>query len=319
MGMFRGNVKPGNRETGIGEFMEIILAHNLGFCPGVQRSFELARAALSGNRKVFLLGELVHNREAIGMLEKKGARRIEHPDQAHPGSIVVSRSHGIEKQHLQALFERGVSVVDTTCPRVKKVHNLAGELEKKGFFLVILGNPTHAEVTALISHLVSLPLVVGDDSSRWEKEIEKIPEYTKVAVLEQTTFPRQVFLKFQDFLKGHGIQYEIHDTLCPETGLRQEELDRFLLSGAIQSVVVVGGKHSSNTKALYLMSQNKEIKTHWVEASSEIHPKWFAPHERVLVVSGASTPDFQVNEVKKTLESFDRQNIHQPQKDQTYE
>jgi len=257
--------------------MEIILAHHLGFCPGVKRSFELAEAALAKKERVLLLGELVHNREAIRMLEKRGAHRIEHPNQAGAGSTVVSRSHGIEKHHLEALHDRGVEVVDTTCPRVKKVHLLAGELEKKGYALLILGNPFHAEVTALMSHLQRTPLVVGDDPSHWKETLKRLPRNTKVAVLEQTTFPRQVFSQFQDFLKRNTIQCAINDTLCPETGLRQQELDTLLSAGEIHSVVVVGGKHSSNTRALYLLSQGRGVKTYWVEASSEILPEWFTP------------------------------------------
>ncbi|HSV31675.1 MAG TPA: 4-hydroxy-3-methylbut-2-enyl diphosphate reductase [Atribacteraceae bacterium] len=288
--------------------MQVITAHTIGFCPGVKRAFQLAEKALQSSREpVFLLGDLVHNRKAVQSLVDRGAIKIEKPEEARAGSLVVSRSHGLEKAAGQAIDRRGATVIDTTCPRVKKIHSLGCQLEKDGFALVVLGNAAHAEVRALVSHLQRPPWVIGESPLDWEKLPPLIEQARKpVAVLEQTTFPQPAFQAFVNWIQERELFFpiEIHDTLCPETGLRQKELADQIRTGGITVVVLLGGKHSSNTRALALLAEHSALPLLWVESAEEIQPQWFGKNNRIFLTSGASTPDVQVQKTFRYLQDI---------------
>jgi len=284
--------------------MKILVAKHIGFCPGVKRAYTMALKAFDTvATPVYLLGELVHNHQAVKMLEDRGAR-LEHEVERIPkGVTVVTRSHGLEKKTREFLLKRGVTIVDTTCPRVRKVQLLAGDLEKKGYAILILGDPDHAEIKALISELGRKPIVFGKDSSDWDRRLLALSEIESVAVIEQTTFPRQQYQEFCRLLERKNLidRCLIQNTLCPETESRQNELFSYLQSGNIDAVIILGGKHSSNTRGLYLVAKEHAPCTIWIENPDEVQKSWFQPDQTVLIVSGASTPDQAVKDLVEKI------------------
>ncbi len=131
--------------------MKILIAKHIGFCPGVKRAYTMAIEAFDKNpQPVFLLGELVHNHQAVKMLVEKGVRLEDEVERIPDKTTVVTRSHGLERKTRKKVLEKGITIVDTTCPRVRKVQSLASELGEKGYTMIILGDPHHAEIKALI-------------------------------------------------------------------------------------------------------------------------------------------------------------------------
>jgi len=285
--------------------MKILIAKHTGFCPGVKRAYAMAMKSFDKSwQPVYLLGELVHNHRAVKMLVDKGARLEEEVEKIPDKVTVITRSHGLERKTREKLLEKGVTIVDTTCPRVQKVQLLAGELEKKGYTLIVLGDPNHAEIKALISELEAIPLVLGKDSSEWEEKLKALPKNQPLAVIEQTTFPRQQYLNFCQLIEEKNLLNHclIENTICPETEHRQSELFSLLQTGKIDVVLILGGKHSSNTRGLYLVAKDQAPHTIWIEDSNEAQKSWFHPDQTILIVSGASTPDREVKELVEKLQ-----------------
>jgi len=275
--------------------MEVWTANRVGFCPGVKRAFDLALRALSREKPVYFLGELVHNSQAVKMLEEEGGIIVTDPEDIPPFSLVVTRSHGLEKRIKEFLESRQVKIIDTTCPRVKKVQILAQELEKKGYNLVILGSSKHPEVRALLSFISQKALVL-EKKEEWGK-LRNFSPQEKLAVVEQTTFPREIKEEFTH------LNLEVFDTLCAETEMRQRDLVESIKLHKVNKVVVVGGKNSSNTKALFLTARRLGIESIWVERAEELEEGYGDKEDRILVVSGTSTPHFSVEDVVKKLKA----------------
>ncbi|MCX6089524.1 MAG: 4-hydroxy-3-methylbut-2-enyl diphosphate reductase, partial [Candidatus Atribacteria bacterium] len=227
--------------------MRIIIAQHVGFCPGVKRAYAMAEKALeSAASPVYLLGDLVHNHQAVQMLEERGAHRVDTIEEIPSRVTVVTRSHGLEKTTHEVLLEKGCTIVDTTCPRVKKVHLLTSQLEKEGFTIIILGDPKHSEIKSLVSELERSPVILSKDPVTWEHEIGSIPFSQRCVVVEQTTFPRTLMERFCSFLHSSPRSdfCTIRDTLCPETEYRQKELVAHIQEGKIDTIIILGGKHS---------------------------------------------------------------------------
>lgn len=270
-----------------------------GFCPGVKRAFELALQTLKEKDKsVYLLGDLVHNRHAVVKLQEEGVQFAENPEEIPPGTTVITRSHGIEQDTIQKLQERRVAIVDTTCPRVKKVRDLAQELEEKGYILLILGNPEHPEIRSLLSFLKNRPLVFKTEEE-WSCFDFSPFQGKKIAVLTQTTFPRTLFEAFLRWKneKWPQVVMEVFHTLCAETETRQTNLTRKIKEEKLTTVIVVGGQKSSNTASLFLLARRENVRTVWVEGWEELTQEMFHPSEKIGIASGASTPDWIVKQV----------------------
>jgi len=285
--------------------MKILIAKHIGFCPGVKRAYNMALQAFDTNpQPVYLLGELVHNHQAVKMLVQRGAFLVDEVDNIPNKATVVTRSHGLERETRKKLLGKGVNIVDTTCPRVQKVQVLACELEKKGYTIIILGDSNHAEIKALVSELNTKPCVLGKDSLEWDKKLYMLPKSQPLAVIEQTTFPQQQYQDFCRLLEEKGLseRCQIYNTLCPETEYRQNELFSHLQTGKIDVVIILGGKHSSNTHGLYLIAKQNAPRTIWIEDPNEIRKSWFQSDQTILVVSGASTPDHAVKELVNKIQ-----------------
>lgn len=285
--------------------MKVTVIEPIGFCEGVRRAFQLALQTLKESKgEVYLLGELVHNRHAVERLQKEGARLLENPEDIPFSSLAITRSHGIEKGILERLRERDVIIVDTTCPRVRKLQNLAQNLEKKGYKIFILGNQQHPEIRSLLSFLEN-EVVIFQTEEEWENFDWFSCQEQSIAILEQTTFPRVLFESFCRWQKEKwpNLNVEIFHTLCSETETRQASLVKNVKKGNLTAVVVIGGYNSSNTLSLVLLARQEGIKTIWVEGPEDLTLEMFYPQENVGIVSGTSTPDWIVNQIIDKLTS----------------
>ncbi len=273
--------------------MEIIIASKSGFCFGVRRAIKAAQDT-KGDR-VYSLGDIIHNRHVVKDLEKIGVKRIDSIDNLKAGDTVIIRSHGESPKIFDELEKRRVSIVDTTCPYVMAAQNHGKILSKQGYEVIILGTPGHPEVIGLVGHSRSERIISTPE------EVDNLDVAGKIAVIAQTTLSRQAFRDIVEKIQKRYPEAIVIDTICSATKERQDAAVR--LARTVDIMVVVGGKHSSNTSKLAELCK-KIVETHLVEDASDLDPSWFRKSKKVGVAAGASTPEKIIHETVEKIRSF---------------
>ena len=273
--------------------MRIELSKYAGFCPGVKRAVDAA-IELS-DKNVYILGEIIHNKSVLKDLENKGVKTVYSVDDISGGTVII-RSHGEGKETFEKLKNKGVEVVDMTCPFVKKIHDIVEKYHNLGYKIIIVGQKNHPEVTGINGWC---------DNSAFITDGETLPDGEvsagKICVVAQTTCEAE---KFDDFLKklaATGVKtVEIFKTICYTTMERQR--DALNLSKRMAAMVVMGGKNSSNTNKLYAICKKNCANVFFAERPESLDYNLLRRYESVGIVSGASTPYEQSMEVFLTME-----------------
>ena len=295
--------------------MKIIRANVLGYCMGVRRAMETAEECLLkyDNKQVFTFGPLIHNKQALLPLEKKGLKILEEKDinslDSENPPVVIIRAHGISPFTLEKLKAKNCLIEDATCPLVLANQKKAAAYAKDGYQVILAGDKDHGEVVGIAGfaeyekngscHLVE------DESDAIEliKNFSKNPKFieeNKFVFLCQTTFSSTEFDKIAKVLENGHLQTTVLKTICNATNQRQESL--LDLCKKVDGVIVVGGKNSANTQRLYLSAKaNCKTACH-IESAKEI-PEDFYKLENIGITAGASTPDSVIEEVEKVLKN----------------
>ena len=277
--------------------MKVILAKSSGFCFGVKRATDIALEAsrTAGGDSVFTDGPLIHNPQALAMLRQRGVFPLQEGKGTIEGTVII-RSHGVSPERLNRLNKTGATIVDATCPKVKKVQSIIGRCATRGSYVVIVGDEDHAEVKGLRGF-------AGKDSAvvQSEDEVAKLPLKNKVCVVAQTTQSKELFFHLAEKIKERFPEAQIFDTICEANRNRQEELKT--LCHSVEAIIVVGGKGSANTKRLAEIAESKGVPTFFVENEEELNLDELKPYNEVGVIGGASTPDWVLQRVVDTLES----------------
>ncbi len=273
--------------------MQVVRAKHAGVCYGVERALDMAEAAMLDEEDTFTLGPLIHNPEVVKKLDAHGVHVADSEDDIQSG-IVIIRSHGVEPQVLKRLHEKGLVVIDATCPHVAKAQRAAAELRDMGGTVVVIGRAEHPEVKGLCGHAGDAAVVVADAT--------ELPAELKepVGVVVQTTESKEKLASVVDAIRARGIEPVVKNTVCFATRQRQESAAA--LAEEVDAIVVIGGKNSSNTTHLYEICKEHCERSYFVESASELDPAWFSSCERVGVTAGASTPDSQIQSVVDYLE-----------------
>lgn len=280
--------------TNKGVKMEVKLAKNYGFCFGVKRAIELAEKKQNG----ITLGPLIHNAKEINRLKEKFNVVVNEDIQAIPQDAeVIIRTHGIPKQDLQKLKEKTNKITDATCPFVTKPQKICEEMSAKGYQIVIFGDIKHPEVKGVMSYCSNTPLVVEDLES-----LKKIKVRDKVALVSQTTKNINLFLEIANYLISRCSECRVFNTICNATFDNQDSARN--LAQEVDIMVIVGGKNSSNTKQLYKISKEYCKDCYLIEDFSELDATWFIDKKICGVTAGASTPNWIINKVVKTIEMY---------------
>lgn len=282
------------------QILEIVLAENAGFCYGVKRAIEIAEEAAC-ERSIKTLGPLIHNNQEIERLKKKGIISSS-SDEVKEGDTILIRSHGVGPEVIRCLEDKGCIIIDATCPNVKKIHEKAMESVKKGYQVVILGDKNHAEVRGIKSWTENSAVVVRDKS-----ELSCVPLSEKVAVMAQTTEKEARFEELVQSLKSRVSDLKIYPTICGATRIRQQQAKE--LAQKVEVMIVIGGKHSSNTNKLVEICKGYKIPCYHIEEPGELQPRWFLKKALVGVTAGASTPDWIIKEVISNMEEIKEQNV----------
>ncbi|WP_407435230.1 4-hydroxy-3-methylbut-2-enyl diphosphate reductase [Treponema sp.] len=288
--------------------MNVIKADTLGYCMGVRRAVESAEVALKEykDKKVYSLGPLIHNQNALDDLASKGLNIIDENsiDELKENSVVIIRAHGVKPSVKKILEDKNTVIIDATCPRVTVSQNRVKEFSRQGYTVFLTGDKGHAEVEGIKGFCESDFYCIENLSEA--QDVLKTKTFEKVMLLSQTTFSEVEFAKISEYFKtffdakkgDDKIQLVIINTICPATKQRQEALEK--LSGKVKGIIVVGGKKSANTVRLYQKASSYVKKAVHIENASEI-PDEFYLLDTVGITAGASTPDSVIDEVVERL------------------
>lgn len=277
--------------------MKIILAKTAGFCFGVNRAVQTVYDLLDSGKAVCTLGPIIHNPQLVEELQQKGVRTVEEPEQVNNGETLVIRSHGVGADVYEKAEQLGVKLVDATCPFVAKIHKIVSSANGS---VLIAGDKNHKEVIGIMGHCKGNVYVFADDIEL-QNLLKNDPNLQKDAltVVCQTTINAKIWEKSQKIVKKVCTNANLFDTICNATSARQSEAME--LSDICDAMIVVGGRHSSNTVKLFDICKARCNKTVLVETAAELDIDAFKGCECVGVVAGASTPAAIIKEVTKTM------------------
>ncbi|MBR2100207.1 MAG: bifunctional 4-hydroxy-3-methylbut-2-enyl diphosphate reductase/30S ribosomal protein S1 [Eubacterium sp.] len=277
---------------------KIKLAKTAGFCFGVNRAVELVYDMLENGEKVCTLGPIIHNAQLVGDLESRGVKIIENPADCPEGYKLVIRTHGVEKHIIDELEDVKTPYVNATCPFVTKIHNIVKK-QSENVVVLIAGDSNHPEVLGIASYCNGKYFVFKNEAELLKiiQENKNVENSDSICVC-QTTFSKKEWEKCEKIIKKVCTNCQIFDTICNATSERQQEAAE--LSKNSDAMVVIGGRHSSNTcKLKEVCSEN--CPSFLIETADELGEIDFDAYDVVGVTAGASTPSVIIKEVLKSM------------------
>ncbi len=275
--------------------MEVILAKSMGFCFGVKRAVEAVYEQAEKGGDIYTYGAVVNNGEVVDDLKKKGVRVIEgreELDKVESGTVII-RAHGVARDVYERIAERGLTCVDATCPFVKRIHGIVERESREGKQIVVVGNPGHPEVEG-ITGWCTTPAVVLETVEEAEKFV---PEKDKeICIVSQTTFNYNKFHNMVEILKKKVYNVSVANTICNATEERQREAKE--LAASVDAMIVIGGRHSSNTRKLYEICSEECANTYFIQTLDDLHLALPKAVRLVGITAGASTPNNIIEEVQ---------------------
>ena len=275
--------------------MEIIRAKHSGFCFGVRQAIDTTMKQIGRNAggHIYTCGQLIHNATVTDELASRGVGIINSPEEALSGDTVIVRSHGEPKRFYSTAHERGLHVIDATCPFVARIHTLVHDAYARGAHIVIVGDKKHPEVIGINGWCEDTAFIAST------AEEASLYPFTDAFVVSQTTLNEKVFDEITGMLRRMGVRLEIHNTICSATRERQQSAAE--LSKHVDAMVVIGGRNSSNTKKLYEICKKNQNKCFFVENNKDLPLKQLQKCNRIGIAAGASTPERVIKEVISTM------------------
>lgn len=276
--------------------MEVIVAKTAGFCFGVRRAVEQVYEQIEKNQDVpiYTFGPIIHNEEVVNDLNSKGVQVIDTEEELGrlERGIVIIRSHGVPKRIYDLLEAKNITVVDATCPFVKKIHKTVRKYSQAGTQVIIAGNPVHPEVQGIIGWCETPAIVIEKpediEKYTWEKD-------RKYCIVSQTTFNFQKFNKLIEIFSKMRYDVVCVNTICNATQERQEEAAK--IASEVDAMMVIGGRNSSNTQKLYEICRGKCKDTYYIQTVDGLDTGWLTSMKKVGITAGASTPRNIIQEV----------------------
>ncbi len=286
--------------------MEVRLAKSAGFCFGVKRAVDKVYEQIDTGKTIYTYGPIIHNEEVVRDLEQKGVQVIEDKEalqelisqwQAEPerskGGAVIIRSHGVPKE-IQMLIEGSpLECIDATCPFVKRIHRIVEKESNAGKHIIIVGNPGHPEVEGIMGWCEG-PLTVLETEE--EAKSLTLSEGVQICIVSQTTFNYNKFQHIVAIFQEKGYNDSVVNTICNATEERQTEARE--IASQADVMIVIGGKHSSNTRKLYEICSGECANTYFIQTLDDLHLELPKAAFLVGITAGASTPNKLIEEVQ---------------------
>ncbi len=277
--------------------MNVKVAGSAGFCFGVKRAVEKVYEQIEqkDNMPIYTYGPIIHNEEVVKDLEQKGVQVI--PDEKQLETIkegtVIIRSHGVPKKIYRMIEEQHLTCIDATCPFVKRIHNIVEKESQNGKQIIIIGNQGHPEVEG-ITGWAEGPVFVAESA----EDAENLPVRPEMpyCIVSQTTFNYNKFQDLVEIFKKKGYNGNVVNTICNATEERQIEAGR--IATEVDAMIVIGGKHSSNTRKLYEICDKECANTYFIQTLEDLQLELPKTTALVGITAGASTPNYIIEEVQ---------------------
>jgi len=291
--------------------LKVAVDQNSGFCWGVVRTIDIAEQELHESKKLYSLGDIIHNPIEIERLREKGLATIslEGLKDVKDAKVLI-RAHGEPPETFRRAKELGIELIDATCPVVTKVQERIRKFYDNGYQVVIFGKKDHAEVIGLVGHTNGTAIVIKSS-----EEVEKLDLTKKTVLFSQTTMDKATFYLIRDEIKSRikaefevgtfeemAIDFHAKDTICGQVSGRDKKLREFSRSNDV--MVFVAGRKSSNGKVLYEIAKEENPNTYFVEDEKELQQEWFSAAETVGISGATSTPQWLMDRIKVSIEAM---------------
>ena len=280
--------------------MQVIVAKTAGFCFGVKRAVERVYEQIENREKhsselpIYTYGPIIHNEEVVRDLEQKGVQVLNTEEElaSVEKGIVIIRAHGVSTKMYDLLDRDGITVVDATCPFVKKIHRLVREQEALGRYIIITGNKNHPEVEGIRSCCQKDAIIL---ETAEEAENFTLDSGIPVSIVSQTTFNYNKFEELVEIISKKGYDIIVLNTSCNATQERQKEAAE--IAREVDAMIVIGGRHSSNTQKLYEICRKECKNTYYIQTLVDLDLDVLKSMGSVGITAGASTPNNIIEEV----------------------
>ena len=277
--------------------MKVMVAEKYGFCAGVRNAISTAEKILSEKGQVYSLGPIIHNPGVVERLAKKGLVTVDDVEQIPAGATVLIRSHGAASEEIAHLKQKNVDIVDATCVLVKRMQQIAMQMEGQGYKVVIVGDQNHPEVRAVVG-CTKGAVVVGNES-----DISTIGS-GRLGIVCQTTQSPEFFGQMLSAIARAGFdEMKVVNTLCKEAIKRQQSAVE--LCRKVDIMFVLGGRESANTRKLAELCQKYNKKTFHLQNWDEFDKRQVFGCRTAGITAGASTPQWIIDDFVKNLEAVD--------------
>jgi len=269
--------------------LEIRIAKTAGFCFGVKRAVDMAFSNVK-EANTYTYGPIIHNEVITGALEKDGVYAIDDIEGREVNKLII-RSHGVSPEIYEKSEERGINIVDATCPYVKKIHNYVEKYHTNGYYIIVAGNENHPEIQGINGWAHNKCYIAKDVESLKAIHLPK----GKYLLVAQTTYKKEVVDAMKVYLEEQGIEFEYINTICNATKERQEEVVQ--LAQQTDCMLILGSPKSANTKELFEISKKHCSNSYCVQGAVELKDEMFTGCNCVGITAGASTPQSVIEEV----------------------
>ena len=279
--------------------MRVIRAEHLGMCFGVRDAIALALAQ-AHEEPVTVLGDLVHNERVLAELGARGINIAQQVSGVQTRTVMIT-AHGASEKAMGRVRERGLKLLEATCPLVHVAHRAVAKLARDGFHPVIVGKRDHVEVRGLTEDLEEFDVVLS------EADVLELKEHARIGVAAQTTQPIDKVRVLVELICRRFPRSEIRfvDTVCRPT--KERQMAAIALAQQADVVVVIGGAHSNNTHELVNSCRRFCNRVYHVQGAGDLCAEWFSGASTVGVTAGTSTPDSSIEEIERWLYQFARQ------------
>lgn len=278
--------------------INIIMAEHAGFCFGVRRAVNAISDSLnnSNNNNVWTIGLPIHNPQEVARLESLGLHVANNASEIPSGAKVLIRAHGESLSVMESLKSRNIEVIDMTCPFVRKAQDMAAELSRENYYVILLGDKNHPEIKGILGHVIDNKNVevIADES-----EAEKVSYHTKIALISQTTQREERLSKVAGILTRKSSELHICNTICKATSERQQAARELVRNNNVDGVILIGGRESANTGKLRDIIESEGVNVLWIEEPEELEANshWLDNKNMVGIAAGASTPEWLIDKV----------------------
>ncbi len=287
--------------------MKIEVAKNAGFCFGVKRAVDTVYDLVDqGKKNVYTLGPIIHNEQVVETLGQRGVGVVSSPEELMDveDATLVIRSHGVSREVIEGLDQEGIHYEDATCPFVKKIHKTVSWYSAKGYTIIIIGSANHPEVQGILGWASGQGVVI--ESHKEAEDFTLSDPNKKICIVSQTTFNYKKFQELVEIIEKKGYDILAVNTICNATSTRQMEAEE--LARRSDAMVVIGGKHSSNSRKLYDICKNQCVNTFFIQTVEDLKDISFLSFTSLGITAGASTPNTIIQEVLKACQKRVLQN-----------